>query len=213
MADTGFPPDDYTPHGYLANPYAVAHSWADGIEGEGGCLRTSREYLGLGWQLPWALRAKASHELMIELAGDGQRFERRADFAAAGLTSPHHSARLFVYRWEALGRVWEASYTLVEQDALGLEVTWTPVSEAPGDTLPDARLTIRLVEAGEWIDSFGRFVLWLDGTDVARTGRGSAQALARRLLDAVTVPEEISDAITTARANDDAFWNGAARLE
>ena len=37
MTDAGFPSDEYTPHGYLANPFAVAHSWS---EGEGGCLRT-----------------------------------------------------------------------------------------------------------------------------------------------------------------------------
>ena len=62
MTDPGFPTDDYTPHGYLANPFAVAHSWT---EGEGGCLRTSREYLGLGWQLPWTQNAKASVELIV----------------------------------------------------------------------------------------------------------------------------------------------------
>src|SRR3954464_14102913 len=33
MPDTGFPVDEYTPHGYLANPFSVAHSWT---EGEGG---------------------------------------------------------------------------------------------------------------------------------------------------------------------------------
>src|SRR4051812_27199467 len=134
MADTGFPADDYTPHGYLANPFAVAHSWTDG---EGGCLRTSREYLGLGWQLPWALKAQASVELIVQLEGDGQRLGRRADFAAAGLTSPHHSATLFVYQWEALGRRWEAAYTLVERDMLGLQVSWQGLADEP---CPDTTL-------------------------------------------------------------------------
>jgi hypothetical protein len=147
IATSGFPTDEYTPHGYLANPFAVAHSWT---EGEGGCLRTSREYVGIGWQLPWALRAQASVELVVTLEGGGQRFERRADVASAGLISPHHSASLFVYRWEALGRVWEAAYTLsephllVEEATLGLRVSWTAVPDASAATT-EVTLTLALV--------------------------------------------------------------------
>ena len=149
MADAGFPVDEYTPHGYLANPFAVAHSWS---EGEGGCLRTSREDIGFGWQLPWALRAQAGLDLVVTL-GDGRaRVLRRAHFEGAGLHSPHHSANLFVYRWDWLGRTWEAAYTLVEQDVLGLQVTWRPWSDAaaaesaPEQTEPrQTRLTIGLV--------------------------------------------------------------------
>src|SRR4051794_10112044 len=140
MAASGFPTDEYTPHGYLANPFAVAHSWS---EGEGGCLRTSREHLGLGWQFPWAQNAKASVELVIRLEGDGQRFEKRADFAALGLVSTHHSANLFVYRWEALGRIWTAAFTLIERDMLGLAVTWAPVAMTD---ISEATLTIDLVK-------------------------------------------------------------------
>src|SRR5688572_3985436 len=129
MVQRGFPVDAYTPHGYLANPYAVAHSWSDV---EGGCLRTSRDVVGLGWQLPWALATQASVNLVVSLEGDGQRLVTRADFDAAGLVSTHHSANLFVYRWEALGRRWEAAYTLVAQDVLGINVTWEPLPDAPG---------------------------------------------------------------------------------
>src|SRR5688572_1788742 len=128
MSDPGFPDDEYTPHGYLANPSAVAHSWS---EGEGGCLRTSREQLGLGWQLPWALRAQASIDLVVTLEGDGQRLLTRADFDAAGLHSPHHSANLFAFRWPGVGRIWEAAYTLLERDVLGIKVSWTPSPDRP----------------------------------------------------------------------------------
>jgi hypothetical protein len=93
MADLGFPTDDYTPHGYLANPFAVAHSWT---EGEGGCLRSTRNQVGFGWQLPWSLRAQAGVDLVVELRGDGQSLVTRADFADAGLISPHHTSNLFV---------------------------------------------------------------------------------------------------------------------
>jgi hypothetical protein len=152
MATAGFPADTYTPHGYLANPFAVARSWTDG---EGGCLRTSRQHLGLGWQLPWSLRAHASVDLIVAIQGGGRRFVRRADFDPAGLVSPHHSSTLLVYRWEALGRRWEAAYTLVQRDTLGLEIAWQAVdldqyhsvaaTDPDSPMAPDMSLTIGLV--------------------------------------------------------------------
>lgn len=149
MANAGFPTDEYTPHGYLANPFAIAHSWT---EGEGGCLCTSRDYVGLGWQLPWAQNARAGVELVVTLEGaDGRRFERRADFKDTGLVSPHHSATLFVYRWEALGRAWEAAYTLaephllVEEATLGLRISWQPVTSDTTVPAPEVTLSVALV--------------------------------------------------------------------
>jgi len=139
----GCPPDAYTPHGYLANPYAVARSWS---EGTGGCLRSSRNAVGFGWQLPWALRAEASLDLTVQLEGGGRRYKQRSDFADAGLITTEHSARVFTYQWQALGRVWTAAYTLVEQDTLGLELTWAPApptSSAPS-ALPEASITVAL---------------------------------------------------------------------
>jgi hypothetical protein len=118
-----FPIDDYTPHGYLANPRAVAHSWS---ESEGGCLRSSREYVGFGWLLPWTLRWQANVELLVVLRSGDRTLATRADFDAAGLHASHHSARLFEYRWQAFGRAWTACYTLIDRDQLGLQVTWTP---------------------------------------------------------------------------------------
>jgi hypothetical protein len=86
--------------------------------------------VGVGWQLPWALRAEASVELVVMLDCDGQQLTGRTDFASSGLVSPHHSATLFVDRWTALGHHWEAAYTLLEQDTLGVEVTWQPADES-----------------------------------------------------------------------------------
>jgi hypothetical protein len=103
MPQYGFPPDDYTPHGYLANPHAVAHSWSDG---EGGCLRSSRSHLGVGWQLPWALKAQASADFVVALECGEERLVTRADFASCGLFSPHHSSQLLTYRWQAFGYTW-----------------------------------------------------------------------------------------------------------
>jgi hypothetical protein len=211
MASSGFPTDDYTPHGYLANPFAVAHSWA---EGAGGSVRTSREYVGVGWHLPWPQNAKASVELVVMLAGDGQRFERRADFASAGLTSPHHSATLFELRWEALGRRWEASFALLGRDALGLEVKWTPSSPTNPSgreaVRPHAALRIGLVggtatsrvtdpvsriDLGE---PYGRWELLMEGARVGTSASGSEYATVRRVwadADEAPVPEQVPAAL------------------
>jgi hypothetical protein len=150
MPQYGFPPDDYTPHGYLANPHAVAHSWSDG---EGGCLRSSRSHLGVGWQLPWALKAQASADFVVALECGEERLVTRADFASCGLFSPHHSSQLLTYRWQAFGYTWDASYVQVDPNALGVQVV---CSVLPG-SIPvprPLRLTIGLVgwrraDAGE----------------------------------------------------------------
>ena len=138
MPQYAYPADDYTPHGYLANPSAVAHSWSDG---EGGCLRSTRDHLGVGWQLPWALQAKASADLIVTLECDGEQLVTRAEFASCDLTSPHHTSQLLTYRWEAFGQSWDASFVLVNADALGVQVVCSPV---PGEAEPPEPRTIRL---------------------------------------------------------------------
>jgi hypothetical protein len=167
MPDLGFPTDEYTPHGYLANPFAVAHSWSDG---EGGCIRTTRDQIGVGWQLPWSLRARASADLVVMLRAPGKMMMGRARFDAAGLGSPHHTSRLLVLRWSAFGRVWEAAYTLVERDLLGLEVSWQPTEarlrsdgdEDADEPLPEVTVIVSLAgrrreepgaPASEWISA------------------------------------------------------------
>ncbi|MCC7367527.1 MAG: hypothetical protein IT306_03840 [Chloroflexi bacterium] len=134
MSRYGFPADDYTPHGYLANPHAVAHSWSDG---EGGCLRSSRTHLGVGWQLPWALQAKASADLVVALECRGERIVSRADFSACDVFSPHHSATLLTLRWQAFGRTWDASYVQVDADRLGLELVSSALPGEPDGPVSD----------------------------------------------------------------------------
>src|SRR5215213_4452954 len=87
----GFPRDDYTGHGYLANPYAYARSWSDG---HGGNIRSADTALGFGWLYPWALNAKVGVRLEIALVGGNGPLITRADFESAGLSTPHHSSLL-----------------------------------------------------------------------------------------------------------------------
>ncbi|MCC6175136.1 MAG: hypothetical protein IT305_07515 [Chloroflexi bacterium] len=128
----GFPDDDYTPHGYLANPFSGATSWNDG---DGGVLRSSRDTVGLGWRLTWALGAQAGCDVVVMLPGEaragglGTPLRTRAEFDAVDLVSPHHSSRLLAYRWRAFERIWEARFTLVRRDTLGLEIVWETSDE------------------------------------------------------------------------------------
>jgi hypothetical protein len=125
MTNEGFPRDDYTPHGLLANPYAVAHSWKDS---SGGVLRTSREGIGVGWVYPWALGAEAYAELGLEV-GQGERpLLDEADNLRDRVRAPHHSARLLELAWEAFGYRWTASFVLVAADQLALVVAAERVS-------------------------------------------------------------------------------------
>jgi len=286
---SGFPEDEYTPHGYLANPYAVAHSWS---EGDGGSLRSSREHVGFGWLLPWPQWSRVVVDLIVVLRRGAETLVTRADFAEHGLHAPHHASRLFVYRWQAFGRTWEASYTLVGRDRLGLSVTWTAPSSSvtldmpggshgerstdtvslgfvlqatyrPGKDQPSSSIeTLSVRDRGDLVgwavlpDDFGRFELHVSERDrcsdwttsqldallvgagtasaddrasraafgvtrtIAEPGAGAAHALLVRRPPATRepatitddLPATIADAVATARADDDRFWSGAARL-
>ena len=115
----GFPRDDYTGHGYLANPYAYARSWSDG---HGGNIRSADTALGFGWLYPWALNAKAGARLEIALVGGDGPLVTRADFESAGLATPHHSSLLFEHSWTSGGITGRARFVLAGEDELGVEI-------------------------------------------------------------------------------------------
>ena len=125
MDHGGFPRDDYTPHGLLANPHAVAHSWK---EGSGGVLRTVRSWtpvsepIGVGWLYPWALGAQAGIELLIDISR-GDHFQSFGwEFERTTLRSPHHSSQLIELEWTSFGHQWNAAFVLVGESEVGLEL-------------------------------------------------------------------------------------------
>ncbi len=90
-----FPPDEYTPFGYLQSSEHVARSWEDA---SGGMLRTSEGYLGMGWAYVHPRRAAM---LCVGLALDGlpAPLLTRAEWSGAGrnLHAPHHSSQLMTF--------------------------------------------------------------------------------------------------------------------
>ena len=123
-----FPRDDYTPFGYLANPFHRATSWS---ATEAGLLRSLDNAVGFGWVEPTA--RKPSFELGLALAIRWQErlYRARSDFARLGLHSRHHSSRLFSYDFALDDVSATLDFALADRDALvgRLELThagWPP---------------------------------------------------------------------------------------
>jgi len=89
-----FPVDQYTPFGYLHSPDHTARSWDDA---NGGMIRTSETYLGMGWAYVHPRRAVF---LCAALALDGlpAPLVTRSDWAAHDLHASHHSSQLMEFR-------------------------------------------------------------------------------------------------------------------
>lgn len=141
-----FPDDDYTPFGYLANPYHRARSWT---ETEAGLLRSTDDLLGFGWVEPTARRPSLEAAVIIAVEWNGRLYRTRSDFARLGYRSRHHSSLLFSYDWE-MDRVRAvAEFALAGRDGL---VSWIRLANA--GALPASLalwVLVRLVDRdGRW---------------------------------------------------------------
>src|SRR5579883_2807704 len=115
-----FPIDRYTPFGYLANPFHLAHSWQ---QSEAGVLRTTDDALGLGWVEPTARIVEHEAAVVVTIRWNGRFYQTRADFARLGYWSAHHSASLFSYDWEMDQIRGQLRFGLAERDALVATLT------------------------------------------------------------------------------------------
>ncbi|HEX5414394.1 MAG TPA: hypothetical protein VFZ25_01935, partial [Chloroflexota bacterium] len=110
-----FPCDDYTPFGYLANPFHRATSWS---ATEAGLLKSFDDAVGFGWVEPTARKPAFELGLALAIRWQDRLYQTRSDFARLGLHSRHHSSRLFSYDF-ALDDVSAAlSFALTGRDAL-----------------------------------------------------------------------------------------------
>ena len=118
---------DFTPYGYLRNPFAVARDWEGG---EGGGLRATLERPGFGWEYPWARRPTAGAGLELGCRLGERSWRSRADFAGLGYRSTHHSSLVFSYDWSLSGLNVHARFLLAGRDALLCIVDFEPESGA-----------------------------------------------------------------------------------
>jgi hypothetical protein len=117
-----FPQSDYTPFGYLDNPYHSA------VYNRSGLLRTVPP-LGFGfWRraMPWPYGIDVEGNigylsfLYLSLHIDGLRFHTADDFRANGveLVSRYHTKSLMSYDWSFGGLNFSAKYLLANEHAL-----------------------------------------------------------------------------------------------
>lgn len=124
-----FPPDDYTPHGYLDNPHHSMVLNRSGIIrsvpplGFGYWLRTFKGAYGSGLSGPVNYLAL----LRVAVACGATRLATTDDFAAAGvtLTSKYHTKHLLSYNWRLGELVFSASYFLPREHTLACLVEIT----------------------------------------------------------------------------------------
>jgi hypothetical protein len=122
-AGEGFPISDYTPFGYLDNPW---HTWN---MHQSGVFR-SLPGIGFGLYYPAGPGGYFDYHrngvYVAELALGfriGQRVLLGAeDFHPGQLTSPHHSKNIFSYSFQEEGTIVDCSYLQVNEDALAVHV-------------------------------------------------------------------------------------------
>ncbi|MBV9357792.1 MAG: hypothetical protein JO023_19945, partial [Chloroflexi bacterium] len=107
---------DFTPFGFLRNPFHRASSWT---KSQGGSLRTSATTVGLAWSYPTYRSATLRLGLSVLGSVAGRPCRSRADFAAIGLVSRHHTANVLGFDWRQDGVAVEARFFLVD-DSLTL---------------------------------------------------------------------------------------------
>ncbi|MGN6593461.1 MAG: hypothetical protein ACTHJX_11250 [Terriglobales bacterium] len=127
-----FPAGDYTPYGYLDNPF---HSWD---LHRSGVLR-SVEAMGFGFYYPagpggyFDYRDSAIYQMLLRVGAaiEGQAFLDAADFAPGQLTAPHHTHNLFTFAFEARDVRLEAAFVQVAEDTLAARVRLRNLGGAP----------------------------------------------------------------------------------
>jgi hypothetical protein len=117
-----FPIDDYTPFGYLANPYHRARSWTDV---EAGLIRSTDDHVGFGWVEPTARKPTLEAAIVVLVRWGGRLYVTRSDFGRLGYRSRYHSSRLFTYNWEMDDAEAELSFALADRDTLFAQLSVT----------------------------------------------------------------------------------------
>jgi hypothetical protein len=118
-----FPLSDYTPYGYLDNPF---HSWN---LHRSGVLRSSPG-IGFGFYYPagpggyfdFAKNGVYEAHLRLGFLINGKQFWSPEDFRPEQLTSPYHTKNLFTFAFAEAGTKVESTFLQVGENALAAKV-------------------------------------------------------------------------------------------
>jgi hypothetical protein len=121
--EEGFPRGDYTPFGYLDNPW---HTWDTH---RSGVLR-SLPGIGFGLYYPagpggyFDFKHSEVYEAQLALGFQigGRNFREPEDFAPGQLTAPHHSKNILSYEFEAEGVHVESAFVQADEDTLATRI-------------------------------------------------------------------------------------------
>lgn len=91
----GFPEKNYTPFGYIQNPYHQCDETY--YDARGGILRTDNEFAGLGWYYPWIKRPTWYTTTGFGVIVDGEPIITRKELTNQGLYSKYHSTHILSY--------------------------------------------------------------------------------------------------------------------
>ncbi|HXQ98687.1 MAG TPA: trehalase family glycosidase [Candidatus Limnocylindrales bacterium] len=122
-AENGFPVGDFTPFGYLDNPF---HSWN---LHRSGILRSSPG-IGFGFYFPagpggyfdYAKNGIYEAHLRLGFFVGGRRFWMPKDFRAGQLSSPYHSKNIFTYAFAEESTQVECTFLQVGEDVLAARI-------------------------------------------------------------------------------------------
>lgn len=142
-----FPEDDYTPFGYLDNPF---HTWK---LNRSGVIRVHPP-CGFGWLFPNAHTPIYRASLNIGLEWNHQRLLFPDDWQQqqVRLTCPYHSKNLFRFQWQWQGVAVQVEFWLVAEDALTASIA----IENPDDQSAAGALLFQLTV----FQDFRRTGLW-----------------------------------------------------
>ena len=119
----GFPKGDYTPFGYLDNPW---HTWdlhRSGILRSAAGIGFSLYYpAGPGGYFSYSKNDIYEAQLALEFEIEGRVFRGLDDFDSGQLTSSHHSKNLLTYDFESGGVHITSTFLQVNEDAIGVRV-------------------------------------------------------------------------------------------
>lgn len=130
--ESGFPLSDYTPFGYLDNPW---HTWDMNPSG------ILRSLPGIGFSLYYPagpggyfdFKGNEVYEahLSLEFRIGERYFREAADFAPGQLIAPHHSKNILGYQFEAGDVRVESSFLQVDENAIAVKVVVSEIGGRP----------------------------------------------------------------------------------
>lgn len=127
---SGFPRDDYTPFGYLDNPW---HTWAlhkSGVLRSTPGIGFSLYYpAGPGGYFNFAQNNVYEAQLALQFEVDGRLLRTPQDLASVGLSAPYHTKNVLAYEFKLDGLEVTSTFVQVNEDAIATVVTFVQAAD------------------------------------------------------------------------------------